>query len=68
MPPPKKIKSPILKGFFILYTATLIATKGVIPAKAGIKENTGFRVKAHVEKLRLRLCEQLQWGRPFRYI
>ena len=29
-----------------LYTATLIAAKGVIPAKAGIQENTGFpRVK-----------------------
>jgi len=51
MPPPKKIKSPILKGFFLLYTATLIATKDGIPAKAGIKENSGFRVKAQNDKL-----------------
>ncbi len=28
-----------------LYTATLITAKGVIPAKAGIQKNTGFRVK-----------------------
>ena len=28
-----------------LHTATLIITKGVIPAKAGIQKNTGFRVK-----------------------
>ena len=28
-----------------LYTATLIAARNVIPAKAGIQENTGFRVK-----------------------
>jgi hypothetical protein len=28
-----------------LYTATLIAQKGVIPAKAGIQKSTGFRVK-----------------------
>jgi len=27
------------------YTATLIAAKEVIPAKAGIQQNTGFRVK-----------------------
>ena len=29
----------------LLYTASLITTKHVIPAKAGIQENTGFRVK-----------------------
>jgi len=28
-----------------LYTATLITAKGVIPAKAGIQKNAGFRVK-----------------------
>jgi len=28
-----------------LYTATLIITMAVIPAKAGIQKNTGFRVK-----------------------
>ena len=28
-----------------LYTATLITAKAVIPAKAGIQKNTGFRVK-----------------------
>jgi hypothetical protein len=28
-----------------LYTATLIPAKAVIPAKAGIQEITGFRVK-----------------------
>ena len=28
-----------------LYTATLIIAKAVIPAKAGIQKNTGFRVK-----------------------
>jgi len=28
-----------------IYEATLITTKEVIPAKAGIQENTGFRVK-----------------------
>ena len=33
-----------------LYTATLIAAKGVIPAKAGIQENTGFRVKPGMTK------------------
>jgi predicted nucleic acid-binding protein len=48
----KEIKSVIKRlkevGFYLsdeLYTATLIAAKGVIPAKAGIQENTGFRVK-----------------------
>jgi hypothetical protein len=30
---------------FELYTASLISTEHVIPAKAGIQENTGFRVK-----------------------
>ena len=30
---------------FELYTATLIIAKAVIPAKAGIQKNTGFRVK-----------------------
>jgi hypothetical protein len=29
----------------LLYTASLITTKHVIPAKAGIQKNTGFRVK-----------------------
>ena len=29
----------------ILYTATLIIAKAVIPAKAGIQKNTGFRVE-----------------------
>jgi hypothetical protein len=28
-----------------LYAATLITAKEVIPAKAGIQKNTGFRVK-----------------------
>jgi hypothetical protein len=28
-----------------LYATTLITEKDVIPAKAGIQENTGFRVK-----------------------
>ena len=28
-----------------LYTATLIIAKAVIPAKAGIQKNTGFRVE-----------------------
>lgn len=28
-----------------LYSASLIATKRVIPAKAGIQKGTGFRVK-----------------------
>ena len=28
-----------------LHTATLIVTKDVIPAKAGIQDNAGFRVK-----------------------
>jgi hypothetical protein len=28
-----------------LYIATLITAKAVIPAKAGIQKNTGFRVK-----------------------
>jgi len=27
---------------FVLYAATLITTNDVIPAKAGIQENTGF--------------------------
>jgi len=29
----------------LLYTASLITADDVIPAKAGIQENTGFRVK-----------------------
>jgi hypothetical protein len=29
----------------LFYVVTLIAPKGVIPAKAGIQEKTGFRVK-----------------------
>jgi hypothetical protein len=29
----------------LFYIVTLIAPKGVIPAKAGIQEKTGFRVK-----------------------
>jgi hypothetical protein len=29
----------------VLYTTTLITAKSVIPAKAGIQKNTGFRVK-----------------------
>jgi hypothetical protein len=29
----------------LLYTASLITTKHVIPAKAKIQKNTGFRVK-----------------------
>jgi hypothetical protein len=29
----------------IAYTTTLITTMGVIPAKAGIQEKTGFRVR-----------------------
>ena len=32
-------------GSLLLYIATLITPKVVIPAKAGIEEKTGFRVK-----------------------
>ena len=35
----------VSKGNLILYTATLITAKAVIPAKAGIQENTRFRVE-----------------------
>jgi hypothetical protein len=41
----ERIQEFDVKQFQILYTATLIMTKDVIPAKAGIQENTGFRVK-----------------------
>ena len=41
----ERIQKFDVKQFQILYTATLIMTKDVIPAKAGIQENTGFRVK-----------------------
>jgi len=34
-----------------IYTATLITAKGVIPAKAGIQKNTGFRVKPGMTNL-----------------
>jgi len=34
-----------LKPKTLLCTAILVAIKGVIPAKAGIQGNTGFRVK-----------------------
>jgi hypothetical protein len=35
-----------VKNFCNLYTASLITAKHVIPAKAGIQENTGFpRIK-----------------------
>src|SRR3989337_1858514 len=35
----------LIKGNLLLYTASLIRTEYVIPAKAGIQRNTGFRVK-----------------------
>ena len=38
-----------------LHTATLIVTKDVIPAKAGIQDNAGFRVKP---------CTALVQGKP----
>jgi hypothetical protein len=42
----ERIQEFDVKQFQILYTATLIMTKDVIPAKAGIQENTGFpRIK-----------------------
>ncbi len=34
-----------MEEFLILYTATLITAHSVIPANAGIQEETGFRVK-----------------------
>jgi len=36
---------PVRKDGGFLYTAALIAAKGVIPAKAEIQKSTGFRVK-----------------------
>jgi membrane protein len=42
----------------LLYTTSLIAAKHVIPAKAGIQENTGFRVKPGmtIRKRLMSLC------------
>jgi hypothetical protein len=36
-----RIRNPSI----LLYTTSLITTEHVIPAEAGIQENTGFRVK-----------------------
>jgi len=41
----QKRRNELGEEFIELYTATLIPAKGVIPAKAGIQKNTGFRVK-----------------------
>jgi len=43
----KFVGGNLVKGYkkIILYTASLITAEHVIPAKAGIQENTGFRVK-----------------------
>jgi hypothetical protein len=39
------ISSAQFARFESLYTATLVIAKAVIPAKAGIQKNTGFRVE-----------------------
>ena len=39
-----------IKRFEELYTATLIKARGVVPAKAGIQKNTGFRGKPGMTK------------------
>jgi hypothetical protein len=51
----------------VLYTATLITAKSVIPAKAGIQKNTGFRVKPGMTNyIRLMsLCITLTFIAPF---
>jgi hypothetical protein len=38
-------KPKVQKEKLLICTAILTAPKAVIPAKAGIQENTGFRVK-----------------------